>query len=402
MTTFMLPLHQVDAARLDALVADSVEEGRQLEYKEKLPGDRDPEKLEFLKDVTSFANAAGGDILYGMKARRDAEGKPTGAPEIVGLQDLNLDAVKTRLENLLRDGVAPRLPSVEFHRIPRPTGHPCLLLRMSRSWVGLHMVIFKNEPRFYSRNSAGKFPLDVAGIREAFLAGETAHQRVRAFRAERINRISAHETPVQLGEGAKLIFHALPLVGHSEAWQRFLVLGGEGIRTSSLTPVARSLSSLDWHFNLDGFVVFNVTKDTGQAAYCQIFRDGGAETVCCGVVDRNSQYGGFFGATMERVVIQTLSRWKGLWRQIGVQGPIVLGLTLTGVKDQMILRWAPHPASGPDGTLDRDVVVVPETVAFDPFADPDVLLKPLFDYVWNGGGWEASPHYRDGRWSEKP
>ena len=171
MTTFHHPLNRVDAATLDALVANSVGEGRQLEYKERLPGDRDPEKLEFLRDVASFANTAGGDIIYGMRARRDADGKPMDELEIVGIPELNPDSVKLRLENMLRDGIAPRLPPVEFHKIVRPEGHPCLLLRVPRSWIAPHMVTFKADPRFYARNSGGKYPLDVVGIREAFLAG---------------------------------------------------------------------------------------------------------------------------------------------------------------------------------------------------------------------------------------
>jgi hypothetical protein len=58
--TFSLPLHQIDAARLEALRVDGVREGRQLEYKETLPGNSDDDKKEFLADVSSFANAAGG------------------------------------------------------------------------------------------------------------------------------------------------------------------------------------------------------------------------------------------------------------------------------------------------------------------------------------------------------
>lgn len=402
MTTFPLPLNQVDAARLDALVANSVEEGRQLEYKEQLPGDRESEKLEFLKDVASFANTVGGDIIYGIKARRTAEGKPTDELEIVGLPDLNLDAAKLRLENMLRDGIAPRLPPVEFHKIGRPAGHPCLILRIPRSWIGPHLVTFKADPRFYARNSGGKYPLDVVGIREAFLTGETAQQRARVFRSDRVSLILSGEGPVKLGSGAKLIFHALPLIQNSDVWQRFLSIEDGIARASDLFP-ATATSSIDWRFNLDGFVVLNVTQDPDRAAYCQLFRDGGVEEVLCGVLEVDQQHGGFFGSSVDRGLIHTLTKWTRLWRQVGVDPPVVLSLTLTGVKGQKILRWPSHGfASISDQPFDRDVVVAPETVAYDLSVDPDVCLKPLLDYVWNGGGWESSPHYREGRWSENP
>jgi hypothetical protein len=59
--TFNFPLAQIDATHLETLRVDTIREGRQLEYKETLPGNSDEDKREFLSDVTSFANAAGGD-----------------------------------------------------------------------------------------------------------------------------------------------------------------------------------------------------------------------------------------------------------------------------------------------------------------------------------------------------
>jgi hypothetical protein len=74
--TFSLPLTQIDDALLESLRADRVREGRQLDYKETLPGARDDDKREFLSDVTSFANAAGGDIIYGLRERREEGSLP--------------------------------------------------------------------------------------------------------------------------------------------------------------------------------------------------------------------------------------------------------------------------------------------------------------------------------------
>ncbi len=50
---------------IEALVTDAVPEDRTIEYKQQLPGGTDEDKREFLADVSSFANAAGGDVLYG-------------------------------------------------------------------------------------------------------------------------------------------------------------------------------------------------------------------------------------------------------------------------------------------------------------------------------------------------
>src|SRR5689334_8563616 len=96
-------IEQIAAADLERLVINGVSESRSLEYKETLPGGSDQDKKEFLADVTSFANAIGGDLVYGVREARDESGKPTGTPEaVVGLDVPNFDQAIQRLENVLR------------------------------------------------------------------------------------------------------------------------------------------------------------------------------------------------------------------------------------------------------------------------------------------------------------
>ena len=105
-----LPLNQITKEAIEELVDNKVQEGRTLEYKQELPGNSDGDKKEFLADVSSFANAAGGDILYGVTEERDAEGKPTGYPEVAeGLPVSNIDAERLRLESIIRNGIDPRI-----------------------------------------------------------------------------------------------------------------------------------------------------------------------------------------------------------------------------------------------------------------------------------------------------
>ena len=85
---FNLPLDQIDATVLERLKADSVREDRQLEYKEILPGGSDEEKREFLSDVTAFANAAGGDLIYGVRERREEQTPTSTIDAIVELSPI--------------------------------------------------------------------------------------------------------------------------------------------------------------------------------------------------------------------------------------------------------------------------------------------------------------------------
>jgi hypothetical protein len=395
---FNLPLAQIDAAQLETLRADAVREGRQLEYKETLPGNTDEDKREFLSDVTSFANAAGGDLVFGVRDRREG-GKPTGEIEaIVGLSDLNVDTEQPRLEAMIRDGVAPRMPPVSFHEIPRDPDPPCLLLRVSRSSAGLHMVTYKNLSRFYARTSAGKYQLDVHEIRAGFIAAETAFERLRRFRVERVARVLALETPAPIADGPKLILHALPVNVLDEVWARVLTME-EAKVAFAIPPIAADPTT--WRFNLDGFVVHTQLANLSRQSYTQLFRDGGIEVVSGGVIVKVEQRGGFYAWGMEREVIGRFVMYQKFWQDVGVAPPLLIGLTLSGVKGWKVLRTA-YGFNDLDAVFDRDVVSPPEVMLSDLATPADVVLRPLFDYVWNGGGWPGSPNYRDGRWVSPP
>ena len=56
---------------LERLIRDGVPEGKALEYKQALPTDTDGDKKEFLADVSSFANTAGGFLIYGMLKKKE-------------------------------------------------------------------------------------------------------------------------------------------------------------------------------------------------------------------------------------------------------------------------------------------------------------------------------------------
>lgn len=204
------PLRDIRLEDLQRLVVNKVPESRSLEYKQALPGNTDSEKKEFLADVSAFANAIGGDLLYGVTEARE-DNKTTGIAESVdGLPSVNTDHETRRLENIVRDGLQPRLPGVQFRWVDGAQKGPVLIIRVPRSWAGPHMVVFQQHGRFYRRNAAGKSALDVFELRQAFLGSGSISERAREFRAERVGRLVAGDTPVVL-EGDRLIgVHFVP------------------------------------------------------------------------------------------------------------------------------------------------------------------------------------------------
>jgi len=195
----MIPkqFQDIDASDILALVSDQVREGKTLDYKEALPGRSDRDKREFLADVSSFANASGGDIIYGLVDKRGAQGKPTGVPQSArGLVGINADQEMLRLQEIVRNGIEPRVPGIQLRAIDGFPQGPIIVLRVPQSWAAPHMVTFNNLSRFFARTSAGKYQLDVGEIRASFLLSESQQNRMRHFREDRLGKIMADETPV--------------------------------------------------------------------------------------------------------------------------------------------------------------------------------------------------------------
>jgi predicted HTH transcriptional regulator len=177
------PLESVDEAELQALVENKVSEHKTLEYKRSLPGNSDKDKKEFLADVSSLANAVGGHLIYGIK---EEEGVPT---EVCGVPTDNVDAEILRLESIIRHGIDPRIPGLLTHAVRLETGRHVIIIRSPRSWAQPHMVIYGGSSRFYSRDSRGKYGLDVRQIGAAFALSATTADRIRNFRLERLGMI---------------------------------------------------------------------------------------------------------------------------------------------------------------------------------------------------------------------
>ncbi len=322
-------LEATEESDLQALVDNQVSERKTIEYKEALPGNADGDKKEFLADVSSFANASGGDLIYGL---REQSGVPI---ELSGLELSDVDAEILRLESCIQTGIAPRLfRIVETHPVALPSKQRyAIIIRIRKSWTAPHMVTFKNDSKFFSRDSRGKHQLDVSELRSAFLLLETAAERIRNFRTERLMRIGAgEETPAPLDEQApKLVLHIIPFNSFSTSVPLDLKPLNDSVKGQLLEPlmVWDSASNVNMRFNIDGIVrSVREMNSPSTIAYTQVFRNGIIETVdmsILGINARNvSQFGSnveprsFSGEVYERKLLATVKRYIDLQKFLDI------------------------------------------------------------------------------------
>src|SRR2546421_770826 len=402
---FNKPLAEIKESDLQTLIDNQVPEGKTIEYKSILPSNADGDKKEFLADVSSFANGAGGDLLFGIE---EQAGTPT---TLSGIQLADVDAQKLRLESILRDGIDPKLPRVDIHPVALASkpGHYVLILRVQKSWL-VHRVIFKDHGHFYSRHSAGKYRLDVAELRTAFELLGTMAERIRDFRAERLSRIgSGEEAPALLDEQTpKLILHMIP----SSAFNPSVSVDIKALNDYSKWDLMRPLVVWDTQpdtsirFNLDGIVrsaqwIRNAAAPVSiPAGYVQVFRNGIVEIVDVTILGINGDKKQFLGEIFELRLLQAVKKHIELQQFLGIELPVFIMVSLLRMKGYKINRGGYPPNCTEE--IDRTNLIIPEVVidTFDGGNDHIAeVMRPVFDTTWNAANYASSPNYnKDGKY----
>ena len=371
---------EVTEQDLQDLVDNSVLESKTLEYKQSLTVIKDLEKKEFLADVSSFANASGGDLIYGISQDRN-----TGAPKSLdGLSIPNIDQEITRLENIIRDGIRPRIPSITQTPITLSnTNNIALIIRVPRSWNKPHRVVFKNDGKFHARNSNGKYLLDVGELRIMFNLSETLAEKIRNFREGRISTIVANEGPVPLVDNPKILLHLIPLDSFTPGQRCNL----DNARNLAMRMRPMHVSGYDYRYNLDGFLTYSYREDAGSHSYVQLFRNGIIEAVDGATIGPQKSLP---SVAFVNQLTESLEAYLDLMSSLAVETPIFLFLSLLDVRGCVMAVGGPFRERN---AIDRDMLLLPEVIIENYDMPVDDILRPCFDSIWNACGFPRCPNY---------
>jgi hypothetical protein len=387
-------IDELTYADIERWVSDQETEGRSLDYKLKLPSkDRPDDTKEFLADVSSFANASGGHLVYGVKTRKE-NGKNTEIPEsIEGVGEINGEQDILRLEQMIRDNIHPRIQGFGT-RVLKGKDKQVVVIYIPRSWNAPHMV-GKVSSRFFSRNSVGKHPLDVTELRHAFAMSESVGERIRAFRDERIGRILAGDPSVNITSGAAVVLHMIPI----RAFVERTTLAIQTIQEA--TRNVKPIYDMGWdrRNTFDG-VCISTKEGDRTAGYVLCFRNGAIEAVDTNILRLNVAHGAgkiIPSQPFENKLIANGDELYKVLKRLEVAPPFVCFLSLLNVKGFVCssgLRYEPATHR-----IDRDHLLMPDELVEDANASADGFLRPALDILWQSCGGNGSPFYQeDGKW----
>ncbi len=375
-----IDLQRVSKADLEALRENEVPEGILIDYKRdiyELTGDG---RREFLKDVSSFANTAGGHIIIGMDEKG---GLPTN---LIGVEG-NLDAQKQRLESLLRDRIEPRIVGVRMQPVAVSDDRNALVIRIPKSWNSPHAVV--NHTRiFYARNSAGAHHASVDELRAMFTAGATFLDRAREFHRKFLVQIHGVDTPIQFpGEGGRLVLHIIPF----SAFGSETMLDPKVMQGEVLPPLWST--GFNHGYNVDGYLTTFVGRQ--QAGYLQVFRNGIIESVAGDVRVREAQgIWQLYAKQVEGEVVRNVSSSMTALSHAEVPPPMLILLGGARMHQTKVIGVG-YPPLNPPLPLQNSELRLPAVTIEDYGEEADYgrALKKIFDALWNAAGYQGSQSY---------
>jgi hypothetical protein len=383
-------LNSITEQDLQSLIDNQVAEGKDIEFKRELPAGNDEAKKEFLADVSSFANTVGGDIIYGMEEENGV------AKQLTGVQNLDIDGEKLRLEDISRQGIDPRIQGFDVSPpIKLTNSNVILIIRIPQSWASPHIVKFKKSSRFFARNSAGKYQLDVSEIRAKFLLSETAWEKARNFRLDRLSKIIAEDTPVPLLKNPMIVMHLIPLLSvTSSSTIDMHSLQHKGLECPPI--YASDRDSIPSSYNFDGWYSY-VKLDYEKPecySYAQLFRNGSVEAVEAFLLRPHNNNLVVLQVTFEDELMKALRKLIVFQQSLGIEPPVIVFLSVLGVRDYEI-RVSNYMGSLHLHPIDRDNLILPEVILESFQFEADIVLRPIFDAIWNACGY---PHCLDYNW----
>ena len=385
-------LESLNEAKLQKLCDESYEESVTLDFKRELPGTSDKDKQEFLKDVCAFANADGGDLVYGIT---EQSGVAKLLSPIANVTETS-DAAKRRLGQVLERGLEPRIQGALFYPIQTAGGY-ILVVRVPASFDGPHRYLFDGQSKFVMRNGTHTSELSYDQLRWAFDRTATLGERARQFRSNRLQAVVEGKTWRPMTAGPICAVHLIPIASMS---------GRKSIDIRALYYDYVRFISPDWGggsrtLNLDGLVIhLGESNGNGALAFTQVFRSGALEALRHGGWATEPKKRSIPSSTITTFFRDTILKFIKDGKSFGFTGQAVIGAALL-FADGYELGLPSALNSGYRPIADRDHLILPE-VWLDSIdvEDPDSVVRPLLDMLWQSFGVERCHSYdKQGVWT---
>lgn len=143
---------RLDLESINSLIANNIKESLNLDYKREL----DEHNNEIAKDISAFANASGGRIIYGIDEK-------DGLPNSINWIDSR--GIKEKIENIILTNIQPEIKGYDIYSIENPHDHQqaIFVVDIPESSDAPHMASY----RYYIRRNFKSESMEDSEVKNA-------------------------------------------------------------------------------------------------------------------------------------------------------------------------------------------------------------------------------------------
>lgn len=385
-------IESININDIQSLVENSVCENKSLDYKRELHIDTDADKREFLADISSFANSNGGEIIFGIE-EDSIEKIPT---KIVGIPYENDDILIRKLEDFIRQSIQPIILNIEYKVIELVDNKCILIIRIPQSLIAPHRVEYKGHNKFFTRNNKGKYQMDVNELRLSFNSGLNLEKRIEDFKMNRYYEILSNKYNKLINDSPIFVIHYIPL----SALNDISHLSINDIKQAMTKANSMALGyGYSKRITLDGVAMdykenerssFAIYKNNGiiEKATTNFFKKEYVVTS----IHPNPVIDMINGYQILNKTISDFNEVKDYYISVGINTPLIIACSILNAQGFTIPTRDWYEILG---KVDRDILLIDNLYVENFNDETEIILKPIFDSIYNACGYEKCPAYND-------
>lgn len=175
---------------------------------------------------------------------------------------------------------------------------------------------------------------------------------------ERIAQLVSDNLPLPFYKGGKIVLHLIPLESFSPNYS--IDLTSIINDPAKLKPICTS--GWSHRINLEGVLSYDGGGNNKSYSYIQLYRNGIIEAVEGAILRAGIDWKIIPSVLYELELLKSLAEFLSLEKQLGVNMPIAVFLTLIGVKDWEMAIDRMKVWYNDCYKIDRDILQLPETI----------------------------------------
>ena len=382
--------NEVNQDFLESLIENRIEENIHLDYKEQVGNN-----AEIAKDLSSFANSDGGNIIYGM---REVNNKPT---EILPVNQPNL---REKFDQIARNGIDPSLDVRIFPIDVNIEGNEgqVFLIYIPRKYPILHQAIKRGK--YYKRTEFTSSPMSNFEIETAFKLAYNNEERINYIFQNRLQELNNGEYHLIIPNQTRMLIHMISIDALIANKSLDLEIVFNDFK-NYLNPPGCTIGK-EIERNLHGLLV-SCGPDPYSGTYVgyvQLYRNGMIEAIDSSHLKPTTQLHGRSYMKpvkklgmwyMEKNIIHSCDIYLNTLEKIGVGLPIYLFLSFIHMRDYKIslVPYKNTYISRDSDTAKKDEILLPRIKIDDFEFDFEKKLKLSFDIFWNAFNQPGSRNY---------